>query len=303
MARKKAGATKSKSPTKAKAGTATKSKKASKSETSRRKSSSTEPTPRKRREVVNGKPTTDLVFSAFVGNNEDIFPQILKLHVPDGSTIADVTWGKGVFWKKVTPGRYTVLASDIDAKGNDQLLFEDLKVKTGVDCRELPYEDESLDCVVLDPPYMEGLYRPKKGNLAGSGSHAAFRHHYSNGKATKGGPKWHDAVVDMYCRAGMEAYRCLGKDGILIVKCQDEVSANKQRFSHVEIITAYESLGFYSKDLFVVVRTNKAGVSRMVRQQHARKNHSYFLVFQKRKVKISSVVVLQSADQEDKKDQ
>ena len=36
-------------------------------------------------------------------------------------------------------------------------------------------------------------------------------------------------------------------------------------------------------DLFVVVRTNKPGVSRMLRQVHARKNHSYFLVFRKAK--------------------
>jgi hypothetical protein len=33
--------------------------------------------------------------------------------------------------------------------------------------------------------------------MAGGGSYAAFRHHYSNGKATNGnGPKWHDAVLD-----------------------------------------------------------------------------------------------------------
>lgn len=141
-----------------------------------------------------------------------------------------------------------------------------------------------------DKPYMEGLYRAVKGHLAGSGTHASFRHAYSNGKPTEqAGPKWHDAVVDMYLRAGWEAYRVLKPDGILIVKCQDEVSANKQRLTHVEIITAYEAMGFYTKDLFVIVRTNRAGVSRLKKQEHARKNHSYFLVFQKRKVKVSSV--------------
>ncbi len=35
------------------------------------------------------------------------------------------------------------------------------------------------------------------------------------------------------------------------------------------------------EDLFVVVRKNKPGVSRILRQVHARKNHSYFLVFRK----------------------
>ena len=67
----------------------------------------------------------------------------------------------------------------------------------------------------------------------------------------------------------------------MIVKCQDEVSANRQWLTHVEIISHYEQLGFYTKDLFVVVRQNKAGVSRLLKQVHARKNHSYFLVFVK----------------------
>jgi hypothetical protein len=69
--------------------------------------------------------------------------------------------------------------------------------------------------------------------------------------------------------------------GVLIVKCQDEVSANRQRLTHVEVVRAYEELGFYTKDLFVVVRPNRPGVSRLKRQEHARKNHSYFLVFVK----------------------
>jgi hypothetical protein len=143
---------------------------------------------------------------------------------------------------------------------------------------------------------MEGLYRKEEGHLAGSGTHGSFRKAYSNGKAVEpGSPKWHNAVIDLYARAGREAQRVLKPDGILIVKCQDEVSANKQRLTHVEIITGYESLGFYTKDLFVVVRNNKAGVSRLKKQEHARKNHSYFLVFQKRKVKFSSVGCFSSA--------
>jgi hypothetical protein len=244
------------------------------------------------RRVAGGIATTDLVFSAQVGENADMFLQILSLHVPRGATIADVTFGQGIFWKHVPGQDYTLLASDIDAKVSHFIMPpKDVEVKTGIDCRKLPYEDASLDCVVLDPPYMEGLYRSVTGHLAGSGTHASFRHAYSNGKPTEiGGPKWHDAVVDMYVKAGYEASRVLKPDGILIVKCQDEVSANKQRLTHVEIITAYETMEFYTKDLFVLVRTNRAGVSRLKKQEHARKNHSYFLVFQKRKVKVSSSV-------------
>ena len=85
----------------------------------------------------------------------------------------------------------------------------------------------------------------------------------------------------MYFKASLEAYRVLRKKGIFIVKCQDEVSANKQCLTHVEIINYLEGLGYYTKDLFVVVRTGKPAVSRILKQIHARKNHSYFLVFVK----------------------
>lgn len=219
--------------------------------------------------VQGGQATSDLVHSAHVGGNAELFPSILRLHVPRGGKVADVTFGKGVFWRKVPADEYELVPSDI---------------QDGIDCTALPYEDGSFDCVVLDPPYMEGFFRRAQSHLGGSGTHSAFRQYYSHGQATEpnGGPKYHDAVLDLYYKAGAEAKRVLRDDGVLIVKCQDEVSANTQRLTHVEIINHYEGLGFYTKDLFVVVRANRAGASRIVAQVHARKNHSYFLVFIKR---------------------
>lgn len=219
-----------------------------------------------KRRTAGGVATSRITLTAHTAGNADVFPQILALHVPDGARIADVTYGKGVFWKHVERDRYHLLATDL---------------KNGVDCRQLPYEDASLDCIVLDPPYMEGLFRRASSQLAGGGTHAAFRGHYSNGKRTAAGPKYHEAVLDLYYRAGEEARRVLQPGGVLIVKCQDEVSANRQRLTHVEIINRYEATGFYSKDLFVVVRQNRPAVSRLKKQAHARKNHSYFLVFVK----------------------
>ena len=224
------------------------------------------PTPTRTRKSPAGVTTSKLVCSAHVGLNEELFPTVIDLHVPAGSVVADVTYGTGIFWKRVPKGKYELLATD---------------VKTGVDCRKLPYDDGTIDCVVLDPPYMEGLFRRSANHLAGAGSYAAFRNTYSNGEGTNGGPKYHAAVLDLYFRAGREAYRVLRKQGILIVKCQDEVSANTQHLTHVEIINEYLAIGFYAKDLFVLVRPNRPAVSRILKQEHARKSHSYFLVFVK----------------------
>jgi DNA adenine methylase len=73
----------------------------------------------------------------------------------------------------------------------------------------------------------------------------------------------------------------LRPDGILIVKCQDEVCSHRQRFTHLEVTNAYQAMGFYAKDLFVLVRRDRP-LTRLKKQQHARKNHSYFMVFVKR---------------------
>jgi len=220
------------------------------------------------RKRPDGVATSNLVLSAYIGNNADVFPHVLKLHVSVGSKIADVTYGKGIFWKKVDTSEYQFFPSDI---------------ADGTDCRSLPYGNSSFDVVVFDPPYMEGFYRSGNAVKAGDGTHSTFRDHYSNGDETprpRGG-KWHAAVLDIYNEGGEEAHRVLKDGGIFIVKCQDEVSANRQNLTHVEIINSFAEIGFFCKDLFVVVRPNKPGMSRVINQMHARKNHSYFLVFLK----------------------
>ena len=208
-----------------------------------------------------GIATNDLVFSAEVGGNADIFPSILKLYVPQRGKVADVTYGNGVFWNNVPADAYRLLATDL---------------KRGVDARDLPYESGSLDCVVFDPPYMH-----TPGGTAHEG-HQNFEAYYQNNGENKTTRKYHEAVLDLYFEAAREALRVLVKRGIYIVKCQDEVCACKQRLTHVEIINELCANGFVAEDLFVLIRTNRPGVSRMVKQLHARKNHSYFLVFRKK---------------------
>lgn len=204
-----------------------------------------------------GRPTNDLIFSSYVGNNDEVFPLVLSLYVKPGGQVADVTYGNGVFWRKVPKDTYKLLASDLS---------------TGVDCRDLPYDDGSLDCVVFDPPYMH-----TPGGTAHV-NHQNYEGYYRN-NVTSSTKKYHEAVLDLYFSAAKEAWRVLKDGGIYIVKCQDEVCANRQRLTHVEVINELASYGFVAEDLFVLVRTGKPGVSRILKQAHARKNHSYFLVF------------------------
>ena len=152
-----------------------------------------------RRQIRNSEPTNGLVTSAYADGNADVFPHILDLYVPAGRTVADVTFGKGVFWKNVPPGRYTRHSTDL---------------RDGVGCRKLPYRDGSIDCVVLDPPYMHS---------PGGTAHArqsAFEEHYRNNRTGNNtDKKYHEAVLDLYTQAGQEASRVLRERGVFIVKC------------------------------------------------------------------------------------
>jgi hypothetical protein len=214
-----------------------------------------------------GISTNDLIFSAALGNNANLFASVLKLYVSPGSTIADVTFGKGVFWKNVPSNSYKLLATDL---------------QHGVDSRKLPYQNEMLDCVVFDPPYMHS-----PGGTAHDG-HQNFEQYYKNNGASLTTLKYHEAVLDLYFRSATEAWRVLKRGGIYIVKCQDEVCACRQRLTHVEIINRLDET-FIAEDVFVLVRNGKPGVSRIVRQRHARKNHSYFLVFRKKTCKTAQL--------------
>ena len=215
----------------------------------------------RKRRVSQGEPSNDLVLSAYEGSNEALFPRILDLYVPPGSAVADITYGKGVFWKNVPPNRYRLLATDL----ND-----------GIDCRRLPYQDGAIDCVVFDPPYMHS-----PGGTAYAAQPPFESYYRNNGTGNRTAAKYHEAVLELYAETGIEAYRVLRERGVFIVKCQDEVCSNRQRFTHIEVMQAYESLGFVAEDLFILMRRNRPGVSRVVKQVHARKNHSYFLVFWK----------------------
>lgn len=218
------------------------------------------PESKKKRKSPDGIATNRLVFSASLGTNADVFPTILSLHVPTGSTVADVTFGKGAFWSRVDQAAYQLLATDL---------------ATGTDCRALPYPDESIDCVVIDPPYMH-----TPGGTAHV-DHQNYEEYYRNNRPADVTKKYHEAVLELYFQAGEEAYRVLRNRGVVVLKCQDEVCAGKQRLTHVEIINQYAGFGLTIEDLFVLVRNNRPGVSRVLRQLHARKNHSYFLVFRK----------------------
>lgn len=193
----------------------------------------------------------DVVLTCVSGDNGDLFPSILALYVKPRSRIADVTYGRGVFWRKVPEGVYQLTASDLS---------------TGIDFTALPYADASYDALVIDPPYMNGGADPQQ----------SLNDCYKNPGANS-----YEAVYRLYIRGILEAHRVLRKGAVLIVKCQPCVADHVQKPIHSHLIAGLPPMGFRFDDEFVLHADAQPLMRHGSTQQHARKNHSYFLVFTK----------------------
>jgi len=191
------------------------------------------------------------VVTGHAGTNAELFPSIFKMYVPKGSSVADVTYGKGVFWRNIDEADYSLFKSDL---------------QDGTDFCNLPYDSASFDALILDPPYMHG----------GSTVKESINKCYKNQNSS------HESVVRLYTGGILEAARVLKKKGRIIVKTQDEIESGKQRMTHIELVSILELLGFSVVDLFVLVQTTTPTM-RVDYQKSARKNHSYAIVAEYRR--------------------
>lgn len=207
----------------------------------------------------------DLVRSVGFDQGE-IIRNILRLHVPEGKIDCDPTFSTGAFYR----------GTGVDPPG---LRFDISPQVDGVvqaDARSLPLQDASLSCLILDPPFLA-----TKGRSLTEGDGNRINRRFGVYQDEK---SLHQCYRDMI----REAYRVLKPDGILIFKCQDKVSSGKQYFSHVFVVNTAVEIGFYPKDLFVLLARNRLVADWQARnQKHARKYHCYFIVFQKCKTRIN----------------
>jgi len=207
------------------------------------------------------------IYTARTGKNASVFLDILRLYVPREAEGCDVTYGRGTFWSPQAEKHVGKLHA------TDKL--------TGVCLSKLPYGKRTMDFHVLDPPYICGSFRPKASQKSHA-NHSDFSHRYGNhGGTGYNGFFYHAAVEAIYQDGIREAWRVLKPKGIQITKVADEVSNHKQHLTHCYVVNTATQVGFEVLDLFVVVRADKPHGRRIRHQEHALKNHSFFLVFKK----------------------
>ncbi len=191
------------------------------------------------------------VLSALVGDNSDLIAAAARLWIAPDDVVVDVTYGNGVFWRKLP--ELAVAGTDLATDGTD--------------CRALPYADAGVDVLVFDPPYQPVHGQP--GRQFGVGrsyrlNTAAPLHSIND-------------VLDLYAAGMAEAARVVRPGGRLLVKCQDLTHNHRLQLVHLDVLRRMVAAGFDLVDMFVLLnRTRMPQPTR--RQQRAHRAHSYLLV-------------------------
>ena len=194
-------------------------------------------------------------------DQSEIIKWILRLHVPTGKIDCDPTYSIGNFYKN-TGIDEPIYRFDINPQVEG--------VKFG-DSRHLPLSNNSINCMLFDPPFLattgKSLNEKNDNNIINK----RFGVYHSEQELHK-----------FYIDSLKEAYRILKDKGILIFKCQDKISSGKQYMSHCFIHNEAIKIGFYPKDMFVLLAKNRLVADwQLKNQKNARKFHSYFWVFEK----------------------
>lgn len=197
-------------------------------------------------------------------NQIEIIKNILQLYAPNGID-CDPTYSIGKFYDNTgiqrPPYRFDI---------NPQL--PDV---TQADAQCLPLQNNSITCVIFDPPFLA----TKGPSLNGTDKNNQINKRF-------GVYPDEQSLHLFYQNAIKEMYRILKPNGIFIFKCQDKVSSGKQYLSHVYIINQAVKTGFYPEDLFILTAKNRLIANWQKNQKHARKYHCYFIVFRKTSLKI-----------------
>lgn len=201
-------------------------------------------------DVAPDRPRGPLLGSVIAGTNADLIATIAPLYLA-GNSVLDVTYGDGKWWTRYQPERFT---------------FHDLHKHDGVDFRQLPEADNSVDVVCFDPPYVP------QGGMASS-TQADFRDRF--GLTTESTPWWE--CFDLMA-AGLAECARVARHWVL-AKCADFVTGGQFKLGSLHMMQTALDLGLGIHDVIVHHAGPGPGGHNITTPIRARRHHSYLLIF------------------------
>lgn len=198
--------------------------------------------------------TYNNIIKSISEDQNEILANILHLYVTKDCFDCDLTTSKGVFYKHgiAKPQHlYDKFPQMEDVKNLEQ-------------AKELP--DEIFDSIVVDLPFII--------NESKTASKGLIEKRFT---AFKNQDELYQANNEM-----LElSYRLLKKNGVLVMKTMDFCHSSKQYWMGHYVQNKAQELGFKLDDFFILTAKHRM-LSKEVKQRHARKYHSYFLVLIKK---------------------
>ena len=195
----------------------------------------------------------NIVIKSIGYNETEMIENILHLHSTNDKIDLDPTYSIGNFYK--------------NGLQKPKYKFDKYPQCEGVveaDASCLPLGDNEIETIMFDPPF---IFRDRPSE--NTDKMAKRFTHFQTFKD----------LLDMYKNSLVEFYRILKPKGIVIFKCQD-MTDDKNYFTHCKVLEIAEQIGFRGKDLFILLAKARLMDSNL-QQRHARKFHSYFWVLQK----------------------
>ena len=196
-------------------------------------------------------------------DEQQLIRDILFLHCNGKPIDCDPTYSVGNFYKHGLPKpRYRF---DLKPQCDDV-------AQASAD--KLPLEDATVETMMFDPPFVIGgatYDESAEGSCITAKRFTSFT-------------SWEE-LRQMYEGSLREAHRVLKPKGVMIFKNQDTVAGGLNYFSHVWIMNKAVEVGFYPKDLFILLAKNRLIDGR--EQEHARKFHCYYWVFEKKASRVA----------------
>jgi len=202
--------------------------------------------------------------SVLYGRDPQALDILIGLHATATPRILDATSNTGKMWKGCSYA--PAVRMDIDPTFAPDVVG---------DFRAMPFENESFDLIVFDPPHLpvaaaspnsSGIWRERYGITSDSG------------RGRDG-----DSVSGQFSPFLSEAKRVLCAEGIVLAKLADIIHNHRYQWHLVDFVCAARSAGLTPCDL-LIKRDPSGGSLKSSKWQnvrHLKRSHSYFVVVRK----------------------